>query len=419
MLSWVALAPLIYAILKCREQDVSSVLAEGGLFLGPATGWQGFLLGYVGGIIWYLGSCYWVYNTMHEYGGLGAVTSAILLLLYALYLALYHGLFGLLLALTAARRNGYSLRALVFAPFIWVAVELARTYITGFPWDLLGYTQIDNIPMTRIATFTGVYGLSFEIALVNTAVAAAFLVPQRKRPLLLAVSAVVIILLHAGKLYSPPALPTTHGVTLVRTSLELKDVTVEEVNAALERTVKASTELGKYKPDCIIFGGSPTVAVPGRGFEKAVVERIEKASGRKAFSAQVAAIEALQKHGARKLALATPFPDNVNAMVKEYLEKSGFEILSIRGSGVPYVDLTRTPLQKSWELGKRVFEEAKTADALYFPGAPQPCVDIIDALEKELDTFVISSLQATLWKGLQTIGYNVPIAGYGKLLRGG
>ena len=223
LLSWVALAPLIYAILKCREQDVSSVLAEGGLFLGPATGWQGFLLGYVGGIIWYLGSCYWVYNTMHEYGGLGAVTSAILLLLYALYLALYHGLFGLLLALTAARRNGYSLRALVFAPFIWVAVELARTYITGFPWDLLGYTQIDNIPMTRIATFTGVYGLSFEIALVNTAVAAAFLVPQRKRPLLLAVSAVVIILLHAGKLYSPPALPTTHGVTLVQSNVPVLD----------------------------------------------------------------------------------------------------------------------------------------------------------------------------------------------------
>ncbi len=117
------------------------------------------------------------------------VTSALLLVAYALYLGLYHGLFGLLLALTAARRNGYSLRALVFAPFIWVAVELARTYITGFPWDLLGYTQIDNIPLTRIATFTGVYGLSFEIALVNTAVTAAFLVPRRKRPLLFAVSA--------------------------------------------------------------------------------------------------------------------------------------------------------------------------------------------------------------------------------------
>ena len=85
----------------------------------------------------------------------------------------------MLLALIAARRNGFSLRALVFTPFPWVAVELARTYITGFPWDLLGTTQIDNIPLSRIATVTGVYGISFEIALVNTAVAAAFLVPLR------------------------------------------------------------------------------------------------------------------------------------------------------------------------------------------------------------------------------------------------
>jgi apolipoprotein N-acyltransferase len=223
LLSWVALAPLIYAILKCREQDVSAVLAEGGLFLAPADGWQGFLLGYVSGVIWYLGSCYWVYHTMHLYGGLGSLTSAVLLLAYSLYLALYHGLFGLLLALTAARRNGFSLRALLFAPFIWVAVELARTYITGFPWDLLGNTQIDNIPLTRIAAFTGVYGLSFEIALVNTVVTAAFLVPQRKRPLLIGVSAVAIILLHAGKLYSPAALPTAQGVTLVQSNIPVLD----------------------------------------------------------------------------------------------------------------------------------------------------------------------------------------------------
>jgi apolipoprotein N-acyltransferase len=223
LLSWVALAPLIYAILKCREQDVTAVLAEGGLFLAPAGAWQGFLLGYVSGVIWYLGSCYWVYQTMHLYGGLGPFTSAVLLLLYSFYLGLYHGLFGLLLALTAARKNGFSLRALIFAPFIWVAVELARTYITGFPWDLLGTTQIDNIPLTRIASVTGVYGLSFEIALVNTVVTAAFLVPQRKRILLLTVSAVTIILLHAGKLYSPAALPATQGVTLVQANVPVLD----------------------------------------------------------------------------------------------------------------------------------------------------------------------------------------------------
>jgi maleate cis-trans isomerase len=56
--------------------------------------------------------------------------------------------------------------------------------------------------------------------------------------------------------------------------------------------------------------------------------------------------------------------------------------------------------------------------ALYFPGAPQPCVDIIEPLERELGTFVISSLQASLWKALQIIKYAAPVEGYGRLLRG-
>ena len=221
VLSWVALAPLIYAILQCRDQDALLTMVEDGKWFAPATAWQGFLLGYLSGVIWYLGSCYWVFHVMHAYGNLGSVTSALLLLAFSFYLALYHGLFGLLVALIAYRRNGYSLRALIFAPFAWVAVELARAYVTGFPWDLLGTTQIDNIPLARIATFTGVYGLSFEIALVNTAVAAAFLVPRARRKMMLVASLGAALLLHAGKFVHPPALAGDHGVTLVQSDIPI------------------------------------------------------------------------------------------------------------------------------------------------------------------------------------------------------
>jgi apolipoprotein N-acyltransferase len=223
ILSWIALAPLIYAILQCREQDALLTLADGGSFFAPATAWQGFLLGYLSGVIWYLGSCYWVFHVMHYYGNLSSPTSAVLLVMFSLYLALYHGLFGLLVALMARRRNGYSLRALVFAPFAWVAVELARTHVTGFPWDLLGTTQIDNVPLSRLATVTGVYGLSFEIALVNTAVAAAFLVPRARRKLLLSASLLSALALHAGKFIKSPALPGDRGVTLVQSNIPILD----------------------------------------------------------------------------------------------------------------------------------------------------------------------------------------------------
>ncbi len=263
LLSWVALAPLIYAVLKCRDQDATLVLDDGGQFHAPATRWQGFLLGYASGVIWYLGNCYWIFHVMHYYGGLGVVTSAVLLVLFALYLALYHGLFGLLLAAIVARRNGYSLRALVFTPFAWVAVELARTYVTGFPWDLLGTTQVDNIPLARIATVTGVYGISFEIALVNTAVAAAFLVPRARRQLLLTASLVAIVVLHTGKLIKFRALRTSRVATLVQANVPILDSdawtleylqqTLAELNALSVRPGTASADT----PGLIVWPEAP------------------------------------------------------------------------------------------------------------------------------------------------------------------
>src|SRR5260370_22249045 len=103
---------------------------------------------------------------MKQYGGINGFGAAGLLILFCLYLGLYHGLFGLIIAWLAG--SAASVRgALVLSPFVWVAVELARTRITGFPWDLLGTLHVDNIPLAKIATLTGVYGLSLELMIEN------------------------------------------------------------------------------------------------------------------------------------------------------------------------------------------------------------------------------------------------------------
>jgi apolipoprotein N-acyltransferase len=226
-LGWVAVAPLMIALLRARQPDTLQLLA--GVKLLPAKPGQAFLLAYLCGILWYAGTCYWIYNTMRQYGGVGTVAALGLLLLFCLYLAIYHGVFGLLISLLASPTDGdgsnpFSRRVLLLAPFAWVAVELARTRITGFPWDLLGISQVDNIPLSHIATVTGVYGLSFEIMVVNTALAAAFVIrsergqPSKRKPLLLATAAAILVL-QAGRLISPPALPTDHTARLVQQNI--------------------------------------------------------------------------------------------------------------------------------------------------------------------------------------------------------
>src|SRR5215475_2964719 len=154
---------------------------------------------------------------MRRYGGLNAPMALLVLFLFCCYLGLYHGLFGLLLAIVAQPRNDR--RALVLAPFLWVAVELARTRVTGFPWNLLGTAQVDNVALSRIAGWTGVYGISFEIALVNVALAAAFLVPKKKRGAMLAASLAAAAVLQAGSLIAPPAAKSDRVALLVQTNI--------------------------------------------------------------------------------------------------------------------------------------------------------------------------------------------------------
>jgi len=235
-LSWVAVAPLLVALLRTREPDTLQVRA--GVKLLPARPVQAFLLAYCCGVLWYAGTCYWIYSTMRQYGGVGTAAALGLLLLFCLYLAIYHGIFGLLIGLLAntvrasrpagaqsgrsdAAGNPLSRWILLLAPFAWVAVELARDRITGFPWDLLGITQVDNIPLARISTVTGVYGLSFEIMVVNTALAAAFVIGgergqrSKRKPLLLAIIA-AIAALQAGRWIVPPPLPASRSARLVQ-----------------------------------------------------------------------------------------------------------------------------------------------------------------------------------------------------------
>jgi apolipoprotein N-acyltransferase len=210
---WIALTPLLKALIG---NDASGA---------PVGALQGGMLGYASGIVWYLGNCYWIYGTMHLYGGIAKPAAAGILLLFCLYLGLYHALFG---ALVVAFRRGGRLGAqgaLALSPLAWVAVELARARITGLPWDVLGVAQVDNPLLTRLAPFTGAYGLSFVVAAVNALWLMRLSLKERKYTrTAMTVGGVCIILLYAGFLRSLRGRgreSTTAVATLVQENLEV------------------------------------------------------------------------------------------------------------------------------------------------------------------------------------------------------
>ena len=152
-LAWCALVPLLIAVQNLKWQDR-------------------IRLGLTAGLMHYLTLVYWLYYTMQTYGNLPWYLSFPVLFLMATYLGLYITTFATL----ATRLHTKPAVGLFQVPALWVSLEYIRSFLfTGFPWELMGYTQYRVLHIIQISDIFGVYGISFLILLTNVAIYQAYL----------------------------------------------------------------------------------------------------------------------------------------------------------------------------------------------------------------------------------------------------
>lgn len=168
-LVYVALVPLLVAIRRSRSEITSA------------------FLGIVCGSIFIGGTVFWI-TILSKWAGSWADLAWVVL-------AIFQGIF--IAAFAAAYK--FSLKrwrnlAILTCPFIWVVVEWIRSLgpygVTG---GGLAYSQADFLPVIQMARYTGVYGVSFLIVLVNESLVEAWFEKKWKHALvsiLLLVSAV-------------------------------------------------------------------------------------------------------------------------------------------------------------------------------------------------------------------------------------
>ena len=202
---------------------------------------------------------------MHLYGNLSEIASLGVLILFALYLGLYLALFGLLFGII--RRTWSLTAALLISPVLWVAIEFARGRVTGFPWDLLGYTQIDNLTLVGLAPWTGVFGISLVVAAVNMlwALPMAKLPTTAARSVLLLTGVITAVVLWLQ--FKGPAihLPQTHAsAVLLQENLSVGAGVQQEGRdtmlasfAALSHNPNVPENTGNKTPDLVVWPESP------------------------------------------------------------------------------------------------------------------------------------------------------------------
>ena len=225
---------------------------------------------------------------------------------------------------------------------------------------------------------------------------------------------------------SPPYLTETfpyefykmvpEGVTLVLTTLAIRQLTEKEVARSVEMTLEAAREMGRAKVDIVVFGGVPLNLSLGYDGLEETMRKTEDEIGVPVTSSITAQVNALRALGAEKLILVHPFSDP-EGFHAEYVTHYGFELLGFKGTGKAVADLATVSQDEVKGIAEALYREHPDADTLYVPAPHWGVIEIIEPLEQELGVNVVTAIQAIVWETLRRSGVNDRINGYGRLLR--
>jgi len=238
------------------------------LILATAWGKSGgdaFRIGYVAGLAHYLASLYWLLLIpARGYPILGLVSVSAYLALYpAAWVWLLSGKVG---AGGWARRTAWSLGGAA----IWVALEMiVGRLLSGFPWNLIGTSQYQMLPLIQIASVTGVYGVSFLVVWVSISIYSAVLAILRQPTvrhawlgeIILPLAALMAVFVFGfGQLREPTSDGLTLRVTFVQPSIPQTMIWNEKENDnRFRQLLELTTQSLTNETDLLLW---PEAAVP-------------------------------------------------------------------------------------------------------------------------------------------------------------
>jgi arylmalonate decarboxylase len=193
-----------------------------------------------------------------------------------------------------------------------------------------------------------------------------------------------------------------------------RDELYKQIASNVER---ASHDLASAKVDVIAFGcTSCTYFVPAEVLKATMT----KETGAPAIVTSEAVVDAMRALGARRIALATPRTEFVNRKEVSWLEEQGFQVTSYHGlqlgeTAEERFNIGRVPVDVAFRLAKMV--DRPDAELVFISCTNLPSLEVIARIEQEIGKPVVTSNQATMWSCLRTLGLNVRVQGFGRLLQ--
>lgn len=190
--------------------------------------------------------------------------------------------------------------------------------------------------------------------------------------------------------------------------------TIENLRRMADQLPEASARiLPGARVDALAYSCTSGTIVLGEDYTLARLA--EGRPGVPATTPVTASRAAFRALGVRKVAVLTPYVEEVNKIIAGYLEQHGYEVTALSTFNLESdEDMAAVPADALQRAGR--LADTPDADALFISCTAFQAVTSVAPLERALGKPVVTSNQALFWHALHLAGAGeVPLEGYGRL----
>jgi arylmalonate decarboxylase len=217
-----------------------------------------------------------------------------------------------------------------------------------------------------------------------------------------------------------PLLP--RDIRRISASIEVGDYTLVGVNEAIaQRYWSCVDDLAARGAQHISLAGFPIASQLGRARILALIDETARRTGVAADAQAEATVAALKHVGARRIAVASRWSEQLNAALTDYLQHAGIEVLAMTGVGQWAQQAFSMSIEEgvklAFQLSRQAMRQAPRADALLLPGGAWRSLAAVPILEEDFGVPVVTNPIAEVWRFIAA-GIAPPVRGWGRLLAG-
>jgi arylmalonate decarboxylase len=207
------------------------------------------------------------------------------------------------------------------------------------------------------------------------------------------------------------------SLSFVVTGLGLDRMTPDGYDSVVDRIPRAAEALAAAGAEAIELTGTSLTFYQGEAFNQRLRQAVVDASGLPATTMSNGVIDGLKAVGARRVAVATAYNDEVNERLGAFLREHDIEPLVITGLGIEAItDVAAVTQDDLLEFSVRVRESAPGADSMLVSCGGFRTLELIAPIEARAGVPVVSSMPHGLWAGARLVGLSGAAPGYGELL---